>query len=188
MKRMALVAVLGALLAAVLASAAWGHGKKVQTEPDKGDELSSAPREVSITLTEEPTDQAVVVVRDGCGEDVLESLSVDGKTMTGILSDDARPGQFRVEWKVISAVDGHPTEGDFRFHVAGKGKCKRPATGDAHEKSSEEPMDDEHMAAGPPDEEGTGGDAGGFPALPVALGTGGLVLIALVARFAGARR
>jgi hypothetical protein len=104
------------------------------------------------------------------------------------LSDDARPGHFRVEWRVISAVDGHPTDGEFRFHVAGAGKCKRPATGQAHQESPEVPMDDEHMAAGPANEEGTGGGSAGFPAVPVALGTGGLVLLALVARFAGARR
>jgi copper resistance protein C len=188
MRRIALVVAVSAVLVAVLGSAAEGHGKKVKTEPDRDDKLSSAPNEVSITLTEEPTDQAVVVVRDGCGEDVLESLSIEGKTMTGSLSDDARPGQFRVEWRVISAVDGHPTDGGFGFHVAGKGKCKGPAGGPDQE-SSEEPMDDEHMAADPADEAGDpAGDAGGFPAVPVALGTGGLVLLALVARLAGARR
>jgi methionine-rich copper-binding protein CopC len=113
-------AVAACLLA--VAAPAWGHGREVKTDPKRNAELRRPPAAVTIELTEAATDEAVVKVTDGCNWNVAAHIAVSEETITAHL-ERGRPGEYHVDWSVVSAVDGHPTKGAFSFSVEGKPDC-----------------------------------------------------------------
>ena len=179
MERMARRGVLVAV-AAVLAlwpAIAGAHGEKTTTKPDQGQKLQRAPSRVSVNLTEPPTADARFVVRDGCGRNVAEAPSVEGQVL-GAAIDGGEPGTWRVEYRIVSTVDGHPTSDGWSFAVQGKKDCSQPEP---------EPTDGgaapDNGAAGGPTGGGDGDDDGSsFPVVPVAAGTVVLVAVALLIR------
>ena len=195
---------LAALTLVALSAAAYAHGDVRSTSPKADASVESAPRRITVTLTEAPSQDAVMRAKDGCGKRVVTSVSVAQATITGAVTDGAQPGRWAVSWRAISTVDGHPTEGKFAFTVNGVTNCSaeggapspspEPTTdgtvapGTAEPTVTPEPTpaptesDIDLDAAPASDEEG-----GGFPTVPVAIGAAVIVGAALVARFAGAR-
>ncbi len=191
------------LVMACAALPAYAHGEVRSMSPKADSFVHSPPRAIRVTLTEAPTRDAVVQAKDGCGKQVVTTVSVAKATMTGEVSDGAQPGRWTVSWRAISTVDGHPTEGKFSFRVHGRTDCSgggeqpSPAadpTPDATEASpAEEPTDsspaptptesDVDLDAAPASDE----DGGGFPAVPVAIGGALIVGVAVIARIVGAR-
>ncbi len=164
---------LGLMAAAIatfisLPGTALAHGDFEEAKPGPGDTLKSPPRRVTLTLSEAPVSDSVMKVRDACRRNVATETDVSGNELTAFVSN-AEPGHWRVQYSVISSVDGHQTHGGFSFHVRGKKDCSAP----------ESPGPDPgNGAAGP----GTGGDDdddGGLSSGIVLIGIGSLALIGL---------
>ncbi|HEX2049737.1 MAG TPA: copper resistance protein CopC [Actinomycetota bacterium] len=182
------VAVAAVAVALAAIAPAWGHGEKAKSDPDDGDRLPRPPQSVAVTLTEAPTDDAQLEVTDGCGDPVVAGVTVRGETVEGRIAGGS-PGRWHARYRVISAVDGHPTDGRWDFDVAGERDCGgRPGDDD----DGDDDGDDGGTAS--PDPEPTLADDGGpddgggaFPTAAVAGGALALVVLALVARRFGAR-
>ncbi|MDQ4027756.1 MAG: copper resistance protein CopC [Actinomycetota bacterium] len=196
-----LVTGLAALAFAALSAVAYAHGDVRSTSPKADAIVESPPKRVTVTLTEAPSRDAVVRAKDGCGKQVITTVSVAHATITGAVTDGAQPGRWAVSWRAISTVDGHPTEGKFAFTVDGVTDC----SAEGGPSPSPEPTEDATVApetpeptitpqpsptesevdldAAPASDE----DGGGFPTVPVAVGAAAIVAVALIARFAGAR-
>jgi copper resistance protein C len=194
---------LAALSLAALSAAAYAHGEVRSTSPKADANVQSAPKRVTVTLTEAPSQDAVMRAKDGCGKQVVTTVSVAQATITGAVTDGAQPGRWAVSWRAISTVDGHPTEGKFAFTVNGVTDCS--AEGGDQSSSVESPEatvapetaeptvtpeptpapteSDVDLDAAPASDEG----GGGFPTVPVAIGAAVIVGLAVIARFAGAR-
>jgi methionine-rich copper-binding protein CopC len=173
-------AVVACLLA--VAAPAWGHGREIKTDPKRNAELGRPPAAVTIELTEAATDDAVVEVADGCNENITAHIAVSEETITAHLAQ-GQPGEYHVDWSVVSAVDGHPTKGAFEFSVKGKPDCSGNGGGGGGEDGGDADGTGGGGAAAPPAPE----DDSSFPVVPVGLGVLGVIAIGLGARFAGSR-
>jgi methionine-rich copper-binding protein CopC len=110
-----------ALLAAALGvPAVRAHAFLDHASPLVGSTVSTAPREVSLTFTQnlEPAFSSVTVT-DGSGAQVGQGKAqISGNTMRVGLKA-LGPGSYKVRWHALS-VDTHTTEGSFTFHVGGR--------------------------------------------------------------------
>ena len=112
--------VIPSLLFAALGSlAAHAHAFLDHASPLVGSTVGSAPREVSLTFTQNlETAFSSVQVTDSNGARVDQGKpQISGNTMrVGLKS--LPPGTYRVRWHALS-VDTHKTEGSFSFRVRG---------------------------------------------------------------------
>ena len=186
MRRVGLSAVYAVAILCLGAGAAWAHGDTVKTDPKKKATVAM-PRMISVTLSEAPVPQSQLMVTDGCGDNVTGEVSVDGETLQASIGD-AQPGKWKAAYRIVSAVDGHPTEDDWTFTVEGTADCD----GDSDEV---EPTDEPSPAPTATDDEpsnAAGGDSGttntsdsgesSFPVVPVVLGGVALIAVAAVVR------
>ena len=114
------ILILSALLAILGRAAAHAHAMLEQASPPVGSAVASAPREVSLTFTQNlEAGFSSVQVTDGNGARVDQGKpQVSGNTMrVGLKSLSA--GTYRVRWHALS-VDTHKTEGSFTFSVGGR--------------------------------------------------------------------
>jgi len=114
------ILILSALLAVLGNVAAQTHAFLDRASPLVGSTVASAPREVSLTFTQNVEAAfSSVQVTDGNGARVDQGKpQVSGNTMrVGLKSLSA--GTYRVRWQVLS-VDTHKTEGSFTFSVGGR--------------------------------------------------------------------
>jgi methionine-rich copper-binding protein CopC len=113
--------VIPSLLFAALGSiAAHAHAFLDHASPLVGSTVGSAPREVSLTFTQNlETAFSSVQVTDSNGARVDQGKpQISGNTMrVGLKS--LSPGTYRVRWHALS-VDTHKTEGSFTFSVGGR--------------------------------------------------------------------
>ena len=158
--------VLGALL--VHAAPASAHAERIRSKPDEGERASAPPAALRIDFSEPPIGDARFIVLDGCGNDVVEEIDAHGTTIDATLRD-GQPGDWQVETRVVSGVDGHATSDAWSFSVRGSPDC------------SEEPEETPPASAGDEDED-PGGD-GTF-----LLVFAGLTLVAIVLALALRRK
>jgi copper transport protein len=95
------------------------HANLVRSEPAAGELVPVSPQEIVLEFSE-TTERAFTSVQlyDATGELVLETSPVSGDGL--ILSFASPPlanGTYTVVWRNVSAVDGHPRNGSFSFHV-----------------------------------------------------------------------
>jgi len=186
MRRVGLSAVFAVAILCLGAGAAFAHGDTVKTDPKKNARVA-IPRMVSVTLSEAPVPQSQLMVTDGCGDNVAENVSVEGETLQASIGD-AQPGKWKAAYRVVSAVDGHPTEDDWSFTVQGTADCDGDdEVAEPTDEPSPEPTttdDEPSSAAG--DDSGTTNtsdtDESSFPVVPVVLGGVALVAVAAVVR------
>jgi len=169
------------LLLALWPAAAFGHGETTTTDPEDGASLGSAPKRVAVTLSEPPAKDAELEVVDGCGDTVSGNPKVDGQVLSTTISG-GEPGAWEANYRIVSAVDGHPTKDTWTFKVDGKKDCssdepKEPK--DPGENGDPNSNGDGTGTAQGPDEED---DGSSFPVVPVAAGTAALVGLALFIR------
>jgi methionine-rich copper-binding protein CopC len=168
---------IAAVLALVLApGTAFGHGETAETKPKDGAALARAPKQVSVDLTEPPTADAQFVVKDGCGATVSEAPSVDGTLLSAAIGK-GEPGRWKVSYRIVSSVDGHPTRDGWSFIVDGKKDCSKDEP-----PSSTDPQDDAAPTTDPGDPDDDADEGSGFPVVPVVGGTLALVAVAFVIR------
>lgn len=170
------VAVAGVALLA-LAGPAAAHGDLQTTDPAVDASVRRAPGSVSITFTEAPTAQAVLKVTDGCKRDVTQGIEIVEATAT-VRVAVGQPGRWNVSYRVISAQDGHRTQGSYGFSVAGRRDC-----------TPDEPPADETPDGGgteaAPTPEGEDDTGSGAPVVPIALGAVAVIVLAFILRRAG---
>ena len=112
-----LIVAMSALLAVMAGTAAEAHAFLDHTEPRVGSTVPTAPRELSLSFTQnlEPAFSSVEV-SDANGTRVdLGKPSVSASVMR-IRLKQLSAGTYRVRWHVLS-VDTHTTEGSFTFQV-----------------------------------------------------------------------
>jgi methionine-rich copper-binding protein CopC len=108
------------LLATLSSVAAHAHAFLDHASPLVGSTVASAPREVTLTFTQNlESSFSSVQVTDSNGARVDQGKAqVSGNTMrVGLKSLSA--GTYRVRWHALS-VDTHKTEGSFTFTVGGR--------------------------------------------------------------------
>ncbi len=186
MRRIGLSAVFAVAILCLGAGAAWAHGDTVKTDPKKNARVA-IPEMVSVTLSEAPVPQSQLLITDGCGDNVTGNVSVEGETLQASIGD-AQPGKWKAAYRVVSAVDGHPTEDDWSFTVQGTADCDGDTDEiDPTDEPSPEPTttDDEPSSAAGEDSGTTNtsdSEESSFPVVPVVLGGVALVALAAVVR------
>jgi hypothetical protein len=114
------------LVSFVAAPGAYGHAERAATTPEVGARVDDVPATISVSYTEPPAGNPVFHVLDGCGNDVVQDLKVQDMTIEATLAG-GQPGAWKVEWRVISGVDGHDTRDSYPFKVAGDKDCTQAA-------------------------------------------------------------
>jgi methionine-rich copper-binding protein CopC len=119
----ALVTLLIAAFVLGTASPTLAHAAYESSDPPNRSTVSSPPRIVTAEFTERVIDGSYLAVYDACGEQVDNGDSfVTADRITVSMSADKR-GKYTVRFEVVSAVDGHPTEGEFFFTSSGGNTC-----------------------------------------------------------------
>ena len=176
-KRMLLAALLIVALGPTMALA---HGDMGETIPSADTEVKKPPSHLIINFTEPPTKNSVVRVKDGCGDEISDSVDFSD-TVAHVFTDEGEPGDWKVSYEVVSAKDGHKTDGGYGFKVLGKKDCSPDGGfdpgGGVGEDASPGPQANDDGGSG-----GTGNDESSFPVVPVAIGGVGVIALALVAR------
>lgn len=152
---------LGITMMLAQATTAWAHAALQGSDPEQGARLDEAPPSVIVNYAEPPTKASVFQVFDGCNSGVASDVTVLNDTIEATI-DEGQPGIWRVEWRVISAVDGHLTTDGVSFRVAGEPDCTDVAVDDSAD-----------------DQPGT---EGGLPLVPLAIATVVVVALATVVR------
>lgn len=170
------------------AGPAFAHGDIQRIRPEPESVLGKAPDHIRITYTEAPTENNRISVTDGCGTDVLAEKYVQGRTLHVFLRE-GEPGNFDVSYAVISAVDGHKTNGDFSFTVRGEADCSEPSAEPEppEDDADNEGGEDEDSAAQPGTSPTSGEGSSGIPVAVVAVGVLALIGIAFLVRMGAAR-
>jgi methionine-rich copper-binding protein CopC len=111
--------ILSLLFVAFGSIAAYAHAFLDHASPLVGSNVASAPREVSLTFTQNlEAAFSSVQLTDSNGARVDRGKpQISGNTMRIGLKSLSQ-GTYRVRWHALS-VDTHKTEGSFTFHVGG---------------------------------------------------------------------
>jgi methionine-rich copper-binding protein CopC len=123
------VIIVGGVLAFLMLplGTARGHGISESSSPAADTRIGSVPHKVNLRLTEPPAQDSRLTVKDGCRRDVVTATSISGNDWIATVAD-AQPGTWRVSYVVVSAVDGHTTNGTYSFVVTGQKDCTEPKT------------------------------------------------------------
>jgi hypothetical protein len=99
------------------ATAAEAHAFLDHAEPRVGSTVQSAPREVSLSFTQELEPAfSTVAVTDAKGARVDQGKARVSTSVMRIGLKPLPPGTYKVNWHALS-VDTHTTEGSFTFRV-----------------------------------------------------------------------
>ena len=128
----ALLLAAAALCAAAFPAAAAAHAALESSDPAADSSVATSPEHVVLTFSEEPD----------VGLSLVRVLDASGATVSGIGEPEAVPGEphalrvtpsealgdgvYTVNWRAVSAVDGHVESGAFAFGVG-----ETPAPGSA---------------------------------------------------------
>ena len=129
---------LGVVLSLLVAPSASAHAAYESSDPSNGATVSSPPSRITAQFTEPLVSGSKLEVYDPCGAQVDGGDSfVAGDQLTISMSAD-KQGAYRIRFSVVSAVDGHPTNGEFGFTSTGGAPCEQPEEEDP---AGEEPVD-----------------------------------------------
>ena len=138
-KRTCLAMGLIVMLMGVTAAPAFAHAAYKESSPADGSTVSSPPAEVWAEFTEPPesSEASRLEVYDPCGTRVDSGgTTASGYRMTTSMSAD-KQGEYTVIFQVVSALDGHPTKGQFTFTSTGGALC--PGTEEPAEQGGSDP-------------------------------------------------
>ncbi|KAA3660833.1 MAG: hypothetical protein DWQ04_18265 [Chloroflexi bacterium] len=111
---------LGSLFTAVSVNA---HAYLAESIPRNGELLREPPTQVVTYFTEELETSSTIAVLDENGNQVdngdgsVDLYDPEHKSMIVTLPENLPEGQYVVEWAVLSAEDGDPTDGAFLFSI-----------------------------------------------------------------------
>ncbi|MGO1399593.1 MAG: copper resistance CopC family protein [Brevibacterium yomogidense] len=114
-----LTAVIAALLmmfGLTLGQAAHAHDQLVGSNPEEGAELDEQPEWLELDFSGEIQDVGteIQVLQDGDQDISAGEVTVEGTSVSSALPDNMTPGEYTVQWRVVSS-DGHPISGEFDF-------------------------------------------------------------------------
>ena len=116
-----LASLLAAVVAFLFVGRAGAHSILVSSNPPSGAKLPVAPTTVQMTFSEgvEPAFSSFVVIdrtrkHFEAGAPTIDRIS---GMATVPLQPNLAPGDYVVQWKVVSVVDGHLTRGSFAFNI-----------------------------------------------------------------------
>nr|WP_232483167.1 copper resistance CopC family protein [Brevibacterium yomogidense] len=117
--------------------AAHAHDQLVGSNPEEGAELDTQPEWLELTFSGEIQDVGTEIqVVDDSGDDISAGeVTVEGTKVSSALPDDLTPGDYTVQWRVVSS-DGHPISGEFDFTLTdavGAGEDGDDAAADGEE-------------------------------------------------------
>ena len=124
-------AVLAILAVAIGAAPAFAHANLLSSDPKDGAELATAPSHVTLTFSE-PVDVplCLVTVLDTTGADIHAGLAtaVPGqpRELSVSLPANLPKGVYTVNWRAVSAADGHITTKAFAFGIGTKPSATAP--------------------------------------------------------------
>lgn len=121
-KRKSCALLCGAAAALVGAAPAFGHAAYRRSDPARGATVTVAPQKVSAEFTEPLTADSFLQVVDPCGRRVDGNSDAEGERVTVAISGDVA-GTYRVRFRLISTVDGHPTRGGLTFTAKQGAEC-----------------------------------------------------------------
>jgi len=131
---MALIALLFLLTALPLAAKVLLHADYARSEPAADEVLTMPPTTVKVWFTQElfrrdGENWLHVTGPDGARVDVGETVvdDDDRKLLTVSLAEGLAEGVYRVQWRALSAEDGHAEEGEFAFNVGTTNPALAPA-------------------------------------------------------------
>ena len=128
--RLAALALLAGLWLLATGPAAAAHGVLQSSEPAGGSSLERAPAAVTLRFSERPDPRlSTVRVLDSGGRVVAggPAQPVAGRPLELRVPAAGLPaGGYTVSWRIVSAVDGHRTDGVFGFGVGAAGAPQLP--------------------------------------------------------------
>lgn len=111
------LAVLIAAIGWLLPATAHAHSSQISSSPAEGAELTSPPREVTVTFDAPLLDVgAAMVLRVGDRTVSRGAPQVRGRSVTVAVDPAAPDGAYSVAYRVVSK-DGHTVESSFTFRV-----------------------------------------------------------------------
>lgn len=120
----------GVLLVALLAPGAGAHAAYKYSDPDNKSSVSAPPSSVWAEFTEPPAPSSYLRVYDPCGRRVDNDDSQSTGYRVTVSMDGSAAGLYRVDWAVLSTLDGHPTSGTFTFTASSGDACPGAPEGD----------------------------------------------------------
>ncbi len=119
---------LAMVIAVVGASPATAHDQLIETTPEAGSVVATAPATLILRFRDTVLDLSSQLIVRGPAGDVLLDVAgvVDATTLSAPLPPDLADGTYRVAWRVV-ASDGHPLQGAFEFSI-GAASEPLPAT------------------------------------------------------------
>ena len=99
------------------------HAYLAESMPRNGELLDDAPTEVIAFFTEELETSSTIIVLDESGTQIdngdgmVDLYDPEHKKMIVTLPENLPQGLYTVEWDVLSAEDGDPTDGAFLFSI-----------------------------------------------------------------------
>ncbi|HST04670.1 MAG TPA: copper resistance protein CopC, partial [Chloroflexia bacterium] len=174
---------LAASLAFMLTGHASAHSLLVSSDPASGAKLATAPSSVQMTFSEgvEPAFSSFIVIDRTRAHFEVGTPAIDrvGGVVTVPLQANLAPGDYVVQWKVVSVVDGHLTKGSFAFNVQGApGASTTPVAGGTDRGTPEPTAEAEPFL--PSGDEDAGGESNAPGVLDVAVRWLGILLAAFV--------
>jgi len=142
--RRALALSIIALFSASMTTIAFAHAAYESSDPDNGSTVSSPPSRVIADFTERLSpDASSLSVFDPCGAQVDNGDSLIANDRITISMSANKQGTYVVRFQVLSAVDGHPTSGQFSFTSTGGEPCPDESDEEDEQQADEpEPGDD----------------------------------------------
>jgi copper resistance protein C len=111
------------------------HTGLESSNPSEGEVVKEELKEITLQYkTEIENLSTMKIVKDDGQEVKLDSVIIQEKTMSGILSQSLENGSYTVDWKIIG-TDGHPIEGQIPFSV--QGEQKEEVNPPAHKETDE---------------------------------------------------
>ena len=130
--RSALVVAVAGLWLLATGPAAAAHGSLLSSEPAGGSSLDRAPAAVTLRFSERPDPNlSTVRVLDSGGRVVAggPARPVAGRPLElRVPTARLAAGGYTVSWRIVSAVDGHRTDGVFGFGVGPAGAAGPPVS------------------------------------------------------------
>jgi methionine-rich copper-binding protein CopC len=101
----------------IFANQAFAHTTLMDSNPTDGEIVEEPLREIHLYFETKVEQNSTFELENSNGGNIgLEEISIEEKSISGVLEEPLDNGSYSVFWKIIGA-DGHPIEGKFSFEV-----------------------------------------------------------------------
>jgi methionine-rich copper-binding protein CopC len=101
----------------IFANQVFAHTNLKDSNPTDGEIVEEPLREIHLYFETKVEQNSTFELKNSDGGTIgLEEISIEEKSISGVLEEPLDNGSYSVFWKIIG-VDGHPIEGKFTFEV-----------------------------------------------------------------------